>query len=70
MKKKVSTIVGGVLGLLISYLFAPSFLGERPSLYEYYIKYPEFKSTILICTIVGIVIGLVVGLMIDRKASN
>ena len=70
MKKVVSTVAGGILGLLISYLFAPSMLGMRPTLYEYYIEYPEFKSTILICVIVGLAAGFAVGLLIDRKANN
>lgn len=70
MKKVVSVVVGGILGLLVSYLFSPTFLGKRPTFYEYYIKYPEFKSTILICSIVGLVIGLVIGQLIDRNPAN
>jgi hypothetical protein len=69
MIKRVDFLVlGFVTGLLVSYLFRPTFLGQRPSFVEWYrdgIQSEQFRGTIIIWAVVGAVVGFIADRFFD-----
>lgn len=73
MARVIGTIVGAVLGLLISYLFRPTIWGQSPTLLEWFDQFatqPQYSTTIAICAIVGALLGFVVGFFIDSQGKT
>jgi hypothetical protein len=60
------TVLGGLCGLLVSYLLRPQFLGQGPSLVEWFTgdgprAGPQRVATICVCGLLGSLLGLAVG---------
>lgn len=72
MNTLFGAVLGGVGGLLASYLFCPSFLGYKPSV-EQWLRDgmdSQYQSTIVICGVVGLLIGGAIGAILDGLAKN
>lgn len=65
-------ILGGIAGLLASYLMRPRMFGQGPTFEEWFTKGLDspFASTIYTCAGVGLVVGCVVGYLIAATAQD
>lgn len=66
------TILGGIVGLLVSYLMRPTFMGRGPTFEEWFTNgfNSPHASTIYTCAGIGLLIGCVVGFAISGREEN
>ena len=66
------TLVGGIVGLLVSYLMRPTFLGIGPSPREWFLEgfNSPYASTLYTCAGVGLVCGYVTGHIVGSNQNK
>jgi uncharacterized protein YacL len=65
-------LLGGVIGLLISYLLRPTIFGRSPTFVEWFTEgfSSPFASNIITCGLIGLVVGFVIGYLLDSSANR